>query len=117
MDMKKIIDTKELVGRTRFILSDGGVIEAEYGYQIGNEVGIHNRYNTRTLCKLYENIGDSEEDNPSDTIGFACSLDDTDGDYDWGIWESELFARLKQVGWIEQDLKGDKLWQFMGILN
>lgn len=99
--MAKIVDTVERDGCTVFILDNGGCIEADYGYRVGSELGCHNRFDTFTLCRLFNApecpLDDCEE---SDAFGFECSEDQKEGDYDWGVWESELLTRLKQLGWI-----------------
>lgn len=100
--MAKIVDTVERDGYTVFILDNGGCIEADCGHSVGSELGCHNRFDTRTLCRLFNApecpLDDCEE---SDAFGFECSEDQKEGDYDWGVWESELLTRFKQLGWID----------------
>lgn len=101
--MASVVRTEELDGRTRFYLSDGKIVEAEYGYSTGSETGIHNRFDTRNLLSLYDSEDDIANGYPSDTAGFHCTGDDEDGDYDWGVWDIEVWERLEGLGWIDDD--------------
>ena len=101
--MSKIIDQKDTGDCTRFFLNDGKVLDAIYGYSTGSELGIHNRFDTRTECRLYASIEDATDGNEEDCAGFECSADSSsEGGYDWDIWEKELLERLVALEWIER---------------
>lgn len=98
--MAKIIETIERDCCTWFILDDGNHIEAEYGYSIGNEVGIHSHTGSRTELRLVEGHSVDPDSHCIEKTGFDCSEDQKEGDYDWGVWESELLTHLKKLDWI-----------------
>jgi len=98
--MAKIIETIERDCCTWFILDDGNHIEAEYGYSIGNEVGIHSHTGSRTELRLVEGHSVDPDSPCIEKTGFDCSEDQKEGDYDWAVWESELLTYLKKLDWI-----------------
>lgn len=99
--MAKIIDTVERDCCTWFILDDGNHVEAEYGYSIDNEPGIHSFTGCRTELRLVAGHDLNPDGMCIDKVGFACSQDLIDGDYDWSVWETELVKRLQELGWVD----------------
>ena len=73
--MAKIIETIERDCCTWFILDDGNHIEAEYGYSIGNEVGIHSHTGSRTELRLVEGHSVDPDSPCIEKTGFDCAAD------------------------------------------
>lgn len=100
--MAKIIETRDGGGFTHFILDNGEIIEAEYGFSVGKETGCHNFYDTRTICRLFANADSLHDGDASDSCGFECSSDYDDCDYyDWDLWESEIVEKFRSIGWVD----------------
>lgn len=99
--MAKIIGTVERDCCTWFLLDDGKHVEAEYGYSIGNEVGIHSHTGSRTDLRLVEGHDLNPDGMCIEKVGFDCSEDNKEGEYDWSVWETELVDYMRRLGWVD----------------
>ena len=100
--MAKIIETRDGGGLTNFILDNGEIIEAEYGYSVGNETGCHNFYDTRTICRRFADEKSLHDGDTYDSFGFECSCDYEDCEYyDWSQWEAEIVEKFRYLGWVD----------------